>query len=187
MFKGILRLIVVGWIGSMVVGMIAAMNAKRRVGPNTDESADEIAVSAIFGPLAYHSTARDLRGGRVELWYGGGVLDLRDALISPRGATLELRAVFGGGQILVPADWRVVSNIRGLGGLQDIRAAKSYADDAPVLVIDGLLIAGGFAVQSELDADGADFYEEAIAKRHAAHEIASSTGPATQFETPSVD
>ena len=70
----------------------------------------------------------------------------------PRGGTRELRAGFGGGQCLVPAGWRVVSNIRGLGGLQDIRATKSYADDAPVLVIDGLLIAGGFAVQSELDA-----------------------------------
>ena len=34
---------------------------------------------------------------------------------------------------------------------QDIRDAKGYAADAPELVIEGVLIAGGFAVSSVLD------------------------------------
>ena len=106
---------------------------------------------AIFGPLEFHSTSRNFRGGRLECWYGGGVLDLRDATLAPEGATLQVRAVFGGGQILVPADWRVVSTVSGMGGLQDIRDAKGYAADAPELVIEGTLIAGGFAVSSVLD------------------------------------
>jgi len=57
----------------------------------------------------------------------------------------------------VPADWKVVSTVRGAGGLQDIREAKGYAADGPELVIEGLLIAGGFAVSSEPADGGADF------------------------------
>ena len=167
MFKRIIRLIVVSWIVSMVVGAIAAMRAKQRIGPNTLESADEIAASAIFGPLDYHSTATNLRGGTLELWYGGGVLDLRDATLAPEGATLAVKVVFGGGQVLVPADWRVVANVQGLGGVQDVREAKGYAEGAPTLTIEGTVIAGGFAVQSELDEGSAKFYEGVSTARQA--------------------
>jgi hypothetical protein len=81
------------------------------------------------------------------------VLDLRDAVLAPEGATLRVRAVFGGGQILVPADWHVVIRVRGMGGIGDTRPAKGYKAGAPELVIEGMAIAGGFAVTSEL-ADG---------------------------------
>jgi hypothetical protein len=163
--RRISRLLVAGWVVSMAAGTIAAFRMKRRLGPNTDENADEIVASAIFGPLAYRSTSRRLHGGRLELWYGGGVLDLREAVLDPAGATLQLRAVFGGGQILVPADWKVVSSVRGLGGLTDVRPARGHLDGAPVLTIDGVVIAGGFAVMSELDEDGAEWLAEMEARQ----------------------
>ena len=166
MLRRIIRLAVIGWVVSMVIGAIAAMQAKRRIGPSTDESADELRASAVFGPLAYHSTAQHLRGGSLECWYGGGMLDLRDAVLAPEGATLTVRAVFGGGQILVPAEWRVVSRVRGMGGLSDARAAKGIAETAPTLTIEGIVIAGGFAVMSEMDDDGAEWLEDMQAKLH---------------------
>lgn len=148
--KGLIKLAVVGWIASMVVAAVAAMQAKGRLGPNTDESADEIEAGAVFGPLAYRSTSHNLRGGRLETWYGGGVVDLRDATLAPEGATLDILAVFGGGQILVPASWRVISSVRGLGGVSDSRPVQGRAEDAPLLTIEGIVFAGGFAVMSEL-------------------------------------
>ena len=151
MLKRIIGLGIVGMSAGMVAAAATAMNLKRSLVPTTDPSADEIVAVAIFGPLEFHSTSRNFRGGRLECWYGGGVLDLRDATLAPEGATLQVRAVFGGGQILVPSDWKVVSTVQGMGGLQDIRDAKGYAADAPELVIEGVLIAGGFAVSSELD------------------------------------
>lgn len=164
---GIKRIIGLGAAG-LGIGMGAtaakALSVKGRLVPTTDEAADEIVVVAIFDQLDFHSTSRNFRGGTLECWYGGGVLDLRDATLAPEGATLQLRSVFGGGQILVPADWRVVSTVRGMGGLQDIRPAKGYADDAPELVVEGLLIAGGFAVMSEPDGDGAEWFERAEAE-----------------------
>lgn len=163
--KRIIGLGIAGMTASMVAAAATALNLKRSLVPTTDESADEIVAVAIFGPLEFHSTSRNFRGGRLECWYGGGVLDLRDATLAPEGATLEVRAVFGGGQILVPTDWKVVSTVRGMGGLQDIRDAKGYAADAPELVIEGVLIAAGFAVMSELDAGGADWQADIEALR----------------------
>ncbi|MFL5724567.1 MAG: hypothetical protein ACJ78H_14360 [Chloroflexota bacterium] len=151
MFTRILRVVVIGWIVSMVAGAVAALQARRRIGPDSPETADDIVASAIFGPLDYHSTATNLRTGALELWYGGGVLDLRDATLAPEGATLNVKVVFGGGQVLVPATWRVVTAVSGLGGVQDVRAVKDLPPDAPTLTIAGTLIGGGFAVQSEPD------------------------------------
>jgi hypothetical protein len=161
----IVRLLVVGWIVTMVAGAIAAFKTKQRLGPNSDDDADEIVASAIFGPLAYTSRARALRGGRLEIWYGGGVLDLRDAILAPEGATLRMRAIFGGGQILVPADWKVVSSVRGLGGLSDVRPTRGHAADSPELVIEGVILFGGFAVMSELDGDAAEWLADMESKR----------------------
>jgi hypothetical protein len=189
MFTRIIRLVFIGWFVSMVIGAIAAMQAKRRSGPNTDESADEIVATAIFGPLDYHSTARALRGGTLEMWYGGGVLDLRDATLAPEGATLHVRAILGGGQILVPADWRVVSIVRGMGGIQDVREAKGDAADAPILTIDGTLIAGGLVVMSEVDAFGAGWGKSAEHSPDAAtdtipSESSGASSPTTPEMTP---
>ena len=160
----LIRLVVVGWIASMIVGAIAAMQARRTIGPDTEESADEFSASAIFGPLAYHSTAASLRDGRLECWYGGGVLDLRDATLAADGATLHVRAIFGGGQILVPAGWRVVTSVKGLGGITDTRPAQGRAEDAPELSVEAMVFAGGFAITSELADDQADWLAQMEAK-----------------------
>src|SRR5436190_8549960 len=149
MFTRILRLVVIGWIVSMVAGAVAALQARRRIGPDTPETADDIVASAIFGPLDYHSTATNLRSGALELWYGGGVLDLRDATLAPEGATLNVKVVFGGGQVLVPADWRGGAECQGLGGGQGGREAKGYAGGAPTLAIVGSAVRGGGAVRFE--------------------------------------
>jgi hypothetical protein len=184
MLRRFIGLAVVGWISSMVAGAIAAVSVKRSLVPTTDEGDDEIVAVAIFGPLAFHSTARAFRGGVVECWYGGGVLDLRDATLAPEGATLRVRAVFGGGQILVPADWKVIASVRGLGGLSDVRPAKGYSEDAPELVIEGILIAGGFAVMSALDEDEAKWLAEAESKPSATEEPRPTASDAPSTSEP---
>jgi len=150
MLGRLFRLVIISWFVGMIAAAFAAMSVKRRLSPTVDESADEITAVAIFGPLAFHSTSQAFRGGEVECWYGGGVVDLRDAQLAPEGATLRVRAIFGGGQIVVPPSWKVVSRVTGLGGIQDIRAAQGHAAIDPELVIEGMLIAGGFAVSSEV-------------------------------------
>jgi hypothetical protein len=178
MLGRLFRLVIVGSIASMVAAALGAFSVKRRLTPTTDESADEITAVAIFGPLAFHSTSKAFRGGELECWYGGGVLDLRDAQLAPEGATLKVRAIFGGGQIIVPASWRVVTHVSGMGGIQDVREAKGYSAIDPEMTIEGTLIAGGFAVTSEL-AEGEDQWLNAMKENQAGGATAmTSTGPA---------
>ena len=135
-----------------IAGVIGAVRAKRRIVLLADPDADEVVLAAIFGPLQYRSSARSFRGGSIECWYGGGVVDLRGATLDPGRARLTVRAVLGGGQILVPPTWHVVSHVRGIGGVSDVRPTGTELGDEPRLTIEGLVVFGGFAIGSA-DAD----------------------------------
>jgi hypothetical protein len=162
----------------MTASAIAALMAKRRLIPNDAPDADEVALVSIFGPMAFHSTATAFRGGTVDCWYGGGVIDLRDATLDPAGAHLEVRAIFGGGQILVPAGWRVEMSANGIGAARDVRPAADRADDAPLLSIGGLVLFGGFGVSSDMPQEALDQVTAAVAKQRAKLEAAATNGAA---------
>ena len=162
--KFIARLMGLFWM-IMGAAAIAALIAKQRLVPKDAEDADEVALVSIFGPMAFHSTSKAFRGGTIDCWYGGGAVDLRDAKLDPAGARLTVRAIFGGGQILVPAGWRVESTVSGVGALRDVRPASDRADDAPLLTIEGLVIFGGFGVTSEMPPEALKQLTEAVAKQ----------------------
>ena len=165
--KFIGRLIALFWGGLMlasIVGMFAARAAKLRIVSVDEPEADEVAVTAFFEPIHFRSTARKFRGGTVDCWYGGGAIDLRDAVLDEAGAHLKVRAIFGGGQILVPETWQVGSSVLGIGGLADTRPQVERADDAPRLTIEGVAIFGGFAVASEMPEKEALGLDKAIEK-----------------------
>jgi hypothetical protein len=155
MLRSLLRLIATALVGAWMAGVIGAVLAKRRIVPSAAPDADEVVLEAIFGPIQFRSAARSFRGGSLECWYGGGVVDLRGATLNPGGARLTVRVVFGGGQILVPPTWHVVSHVRGIGSVNDTRPPSPEVSGSPHLTIDGLVAFGGFAIGSE-DADTSD-------------------------------
>jgi hypothetical protein len=149
LLKGLLRLAVLGWIAVLVGGAIEANAVKRRTVARDDPDADDVVLVGIFGPLDFASTARGFRGGLVETWFGGGLVDLRGAVLDPAGADLRLRAVFGGGQIVVPESWRVSVAMCGLGGVGDTRSNHDLPLDAPELRIDATVLFGGFGISAD--------------------------------------
>lgn len=142
-----------------VAGTIPARAAKKRFVPLDDPDADEVRLGATFDSLMFRSTASAFRGGTIVSWYGGGVIDLRSATLDPAGARLEVRAIFGGGQILVPDGWRVTTSVQGIGGVGDSRPKAERAPDAPHLTIEGFALFGGYGIQSELSEDVAKAVE----------------------------
>ena len=156
-----------GLMLASLAGLFVARAAKQRIEVVDAPEADEISLAAIFEPVSFRSTATRFRGGSVDCWYGGGVIDLRDAALDPGGARLDVRAVFGGAQIVVPDSWRVSSKVVGIGGLGDGRPRAEYEVDAPNLAIEGLAIFGGFGVTSELPEDAARGLDEAVARSRA--------------------
>ncbi len=131
------------------VGVAFALRRKRAVSEAPDPESNEVALTSIFGPLAFTSTARAFRGGTLTCLYGGGILDLRGAVLAPGGATLRIQAFNGGAQILIPASWRLETEVVGLGGVVDARPRIDRPADPPILSIRGWAMFGGFGIASE--------------------------------------
>jgi Cell wall-active antibiotics response 4TMS YvqF len=163
------RIIAVLWVGlmvSMAGAAIAALNMKRRIVPRAEPEANDVHLAAIFEPIAFESRATSFRGGEVDLWFGGGIIDLRNATLDPAGARLEVRAIFGGCQILVPAEWQVTTGVVGVGGAGDGRPKTDRPLDAPRLTVDGTYFFGGLGITSDIPAEAMRSVRQAIAKRH---------------------
>jgi len=155
-FRGLrvaLRSLGMVWAALMLSTLTVALLSRTKTREESaalEPDADEIRLRTALGPMAFTSRARAFRGGAIDCWYGGGFVDLREATLDPTGAVLRVRAVFGGGQIVVPDTWRVIARVRGIGGLNDGRPRTELPEDAPQLTIVGVALFGGFAVQSEL-------------------------------------
>jgi predicted membrane protein len=143
------------WFVFVLAAMGLAFLKKRQVVPQ-EPDADEVDLVAAFGPLDFKSTASAFRGGRVETWFGGGVIDLREATLDPMGATIEVNALFGGGNLIVPEDWNVETSVAGIGGAGDGRPARDRAPEAPTLRVEGLALFGGWGISSEALDEGAE-------------------------------
>ena len=177
------RLMAILWAGfmvSMAGAAVAALSMKRRIMPNASPDADEVTLVAIFEPIAFESRATSFRGGRAELWYGGGIIDLRRATLDPAGATLHVRAVFGGAQVLVPESWQVTTRVMGIGGAGDGRPRTDRSADAPRLTIEGTSFFGGLGVASDMPAEAMRSVRDAVAKRRSA----GSDGPGVPVMEP---
>ena len=96
-------------------------------------------------------------GGDITAIMGGGQLDLRLAII-PRGqeAVLDIVAVMGGVEILVPSHWEIsMPIVPFLGGVEDLRFAPLPTDPAAIhpdnsgrLVVRGLVMMGSVQIKS---------------------------------------
>ena len=76
---------------------------------------------------------------------GGVDLDLRDAILDPDGASLELKATMGGFQVTVPAEWAVdFKDDSVTGGFEvDVTPLEDLPEDAPKLHIHAVAKMGG--------------------------------------------
>jgi hypothetical protein len=159
--------VVVAFIVTTTAALVAAVRAKQQIEPTEDHAANEITAVGILGPMYFKSTAQALRRAAIECWFGGGAVDLRDAELDPAGARLDVRAIFGGGQIVVPETWRVELHVNGIGGVGDGRPKLERPAAAPLLTIEGFVLFGGFAVTSELSQADAARLSSAVSTRAA--------------------
>ena len=148
-FGRLVRLLFGAMFVVQTVGVAFALRRKRAVSEAPEPESNDVALTSIFGPLEFTSTAQAFRGGTLTCLYGGGILDLRGAVLAPGGATLRIQAFNGGGQILIPASWRLETKVIGLGGVADARPRIDHPVDAPTLSIQGWAIFGGFGIASE--------------------------------------
>jgi predicted membrane protein len=139
-------------IGAVLVVQTLRQRTRAAAGVDTD---DTVNVFAVLSGVKRTSASTRFRGGEVTMFMGGSQIDLRQATI-PRGeeATLEVFAMMGGCEILVPPFWTVATPIVPvMGGVEDKRVApiagtETAGGAAPRLVLRGLLMMGGIVIRS---------------------------------------
>ena len=109
-------------------------------------------VKRVCAPQPFHGT-------EVTTFMGGAQLDLRQAIVAPGAeAVLDIFAVMGGCEVLVPAGWVVSAPLVAvMGGVEDkrivstptmIEQATAAGGPAPRLVVRGFVMMGGVTIRS---------------------------------------
>lgn len=92
--------------------------------------------------------SRQFRGGSLTAVMSGVTVDLREAALSPDGATISVESAMSGIDILVPRDWDVVCDVEVVwGGLDGARFPPPSRERAPRLRLTGMVVAGELCVR----------------------------------------
>ena len=114
---------------------------------DTEEYLDSV---SIFGGIEKNIVTKDFRGGDVTTFFGGSAINLSQADIKDR-AVLNLTQVFGGAQLIIPANWKLQSEVVSIfGGIEDKRVFQKDqpADVNKTLVLKGTSVFGGIEIKS---------------------------------------
>jgi len=122
-------------------------NTSSRVG---DEYIDEV---NIFSGSKKVINSNNFRGGKMTAIFGGSEINMTRAQLAPGKSFLNVFLMFGGSEIVVPADWNIVLEVTPIfGSFSDERyVPKSLQGEDgadSVLIIRGLVLFGGAEIKS---------------------------------------
>ena len=122
------------------------------VQPLVSQERDLDTAYAIFGGIDRRGTWNVPRRMRIVAIFGGANLDLREARFPPGVIDIEVTAVMGGINIVVPPGLAVQMHGSAImGGFADVNRSPAYPDpDAPLLRIHGLTMMGGVNIEMRL-------------------------------------
>ncbi len=110
------------------------------------DSSDKISDTVLFWGLDKKVDAKAFKGGEINAVFGGVKIDLREAKINKSGAKIIANAAFGGIEILVPKDCRIVADGIGIfGGWENKIASRDTKE--PALEITGTAVFGGVEIK----------------------------------------
>jgi hypothetical protein len=123
--------------------------------PQYADRSERLSMFAVWSSVRRASVASPFRGGDITAIMGGGQLDLRLATIPPgEEAILDIVAVMGGVEILVPSTWEVSTPIFPfMGGVEDkrfppLQDPNAVRKESGRLVLRGLVMMGGVHIKS---------------------------------------
>jgi len=119
---------------------------KSRYAKGNYDDMDSIDANHIFGGGEYHIASENFQGGRINAIFGGGKYDFRNAKLAPGVQYLDVSMIFGGLELIIPADWNVKVEVDSiLGGFSNKSAGYTRPSESTSgqLVIKGSAIFGG--------------------------------------------
>jgi predicted membrane protein len=119
--------------------------AKDPTGNEESYYGDTIDESMVFNSCNRLITSENFKGGRISAVFGSVKMNLYNAKLAAGENYLDLTCVFGGCEIIVPKNWKVIVNVTSVfGGFDDKRyltATSNYTEG--VLIIHGTVLFGG--------------------------------------------
>ncbi|MBS1559359.1 MAG: hypothetical protein JST69_11610 [Bacteroidetes bacterium] len=112
--------------------------------PATD---DQLDVNSVFGGSKKKIMTHDFKGGEINTVFGGNDIDFTQADING-SAMLEVNVVFGGVKLIVPAHWKIQSDVDCVfASVEDKRRDTSETSDK-TLILKGTVVFGGIEIKS---------------------------------------
>ena len=104
-----------------VVAVITGQILRRRYfGQAVDE--DSVNAVAVIGGFEDSVTSKAFKGGYLRAVMGGAELDLSEAAVEEKPATIEVTVIMGGAEIRVPSEWKVKLDVsQKMAGVEDER------------------------------------------------------------------
>ena len=143
---------------AIVIGGMRSRNRRQRGGSSSHSAstiidvdlgapadADDGTLHAVAGSQD-RIVSGDFYDGSINVVMGNGTLDMRDATIVGKPATLEVSVVMGEVKVRVPAEWNVrIVNSSQMGDTKDTRRSQNNSDD-PDLIIRGSVTMGSLQI-----------------------------------------
>ncbi len=111
---------------------------------------DYINSVTIFGGIEKNMVTKNFKGGEVTTFFGGSSINMSQADIEDK-ATLDITQVFGGFELVIPAHWKVQSEVVSVfGGFEDKRSPQKEhtTEKVKTLILKGTSVFGGIDIKS---------------------------------------
>ncbi|RYZ50735.1 MAG: hypothetical protein EOP49_13365 [Sphingobacteriales bacterium] len=105
----------------------------------------------VFGGRKELITSKDFQGGKVSATFGGCEVNLLQADSASSTIILDVRATFGGIEIIVPSNWELKNEIEPIfGSVEDQRSIRmaEKPENRKVLILRGSCVFGGIEIKS---------------------------------------
>ena len=133
------------------IGLMIIMRPPERKGWDKEtvvSEEDKIDEVVIFWGIDKKIKSGDFRGGNIVAVFGGGKVDLSEAQMKEKGIKMEVAAVFGGLEIIIPSDWSVSSSGAGVFGDFDNKAKAPKEKVGGRLEVEGAAVFGGVTIRN---------------------------------------
>jgi predicted membrane protein len=135
----------------IAIGITIIMRAQRPTDAQGrvtgDDPSDNVSTFAFWSTVGRKALSQQFRGGDVSALMGAISVDLRGAAPVEEGAVIDLFVWWGGIDIIVPPDWKVINEATAImGGIED-RTKTPPADARHTLILRGVIIMGGVEIK----------------------------------------